>query len=235
MHKALIRTTDNGCSGACYWTFPQNDSDRELWIVFGCGKSFRYIAAHDIANSLGQGKTRALLVFHAFTGCDTVSFFRWEGKKTAWNTWNAFPETTSTLDRQVTEGTFTTLQEFVLMYDRSSTLANVNAARQVLFARISKALENIPPTEAALKQQYLRAVYQSGNVWAQNLDKDLHLPSPSSWGWERLYHLVYLFHFILMTLASWVRITLWDMSAGVTERSDFRRILTPGSFFYVEM
>jgi hypothetical protein len=50
------------------------------------------------------------------------------------------------------------------MYDRSSTLANVNSARHVLLARNSKLLESIPRTEAALKQQYLGAVYQSGYV-----------------------------------------------------------------------
>ena len=30
-----------------------------------------------------------LPMFHAFTGCDTVSFFGGKGKKTAWNTWRA--------------------------------------------------------------------------------------------------------------------------------------------------
>ena len=162
----------------------------ELWIAFGCGKNFRYIAAHDIADFLGPGKARALLAFHAFTGCDTVSFFAGRGKKTAWNTWNAFPEATraflAMVDRQVTEDTFATLQQFVvLMYDHSSTLAKVDAARQVLFARESKSLESIPPTDAALKQHTLQAEYQSGYVWEQSLDKDQHLPSPSSWGWER--------------------------------------------------
>jgi hypothetical protein len=36
-------------------------------------------------------------------------------------------------------------------------------------------------------------------------------------------------------LRSWVRIQLWDVWSGITERSDSRRILTLGSFFYVEM
>jgi hypothetical protein len=62
------------------------------------------------------------------------------GGKTAWNTSNAFSETitafSAMVDRQVTEDTFTTLQQFVvLLYDVSRTLTNVNTARQVLFAR----------------------------------------------------------------------------------------------------
>jgi hypothetical protein len=187
--EVLIRTTDTDVLVLAIEHFHKMTST-ELWIAFGCRKIFRYIAAYDIANALGQGKARALLVSHAFTGCDTVSFFAGRGKKTTWNIWIAFPETASAflamVDRQVTEDTFTTLQQFViLMYDRCSTLANVNSARQVLFARNSKALESTPPTEAPLKQQYLRAVYQSGYVSAQNLDEDPHLASPSSWGWER--------------------------------------------------
>ena len=60
------------------------------------------------------------------------------------------------VDRQVTEDSFATLLLFVvLMYEHSSTLAKVDAARQDLFARNSKSLESFPPTGAALKQHAL--------------------------------------------------------------------------------
>ena len=39
-------------------------------------------------------KCLALPMFHAFTGCDTVSSFSGREKKTAWETWNVFPEAT---------------------------------------------------------------------------------------------------------------------------------------------
>jgi hypothetical protein len=87
MHKVLITTTDTDVLVLAIRHFSQNDSDK-LWIAFGCGTNFRCIAAHDIANSFGQGKPRALLAFHAFTGCDTMSFFAGREKKTAWNTWS---------------------------------------------------------------------------------------------------------------------------------------------------
>ena len=45
----------------------------QLWIAFGTGKHLRYIPAHEIATSLGAEKAQALPMFHAFTGCDTVS------------------------------------------------------------------------------------------------------------------------------------------------------------------
>jgi hypothetical protein len=62
-----------------------------LWIAFGAGKHFRYIAAHELAAALGASKAKALPVFHAFTGCDTISCFAGKGKKSAWETWNNFP------------------------------------------------------------------------------------------------------------------------------------------------
>ena len=69
---------------------------QELWVAFGMGKNFRYIPAHEIASFLGPDKSRALPVFHAYTGCDTVSLFNTRGKKTAWETWKAFEEVTAT-------------------------------------------------------------------------------------------------------------------------------------------
>ena len=187
--KVLIRTTDTDVLVLAIAHFHKIEA-AELWVAFGSGKTFQYIPAHDIADFLGPEKAWALLAFHAFTGCDTVSFFAGRGKKTAWSTWKTYPEATQAflaiMDRQVTEDTIAVLQRFVvLMYDRSSTLTTVDAARQTLFARNSKSLENIPPTEAALRQHILRTVLQSGHVWGQSLKKDPHLPSPANWGWQR--------------------------------------------------
>ena len=56
----------------------------ELWVAFGTGKKFRYIPAHEIAVSLGPDMSQALPIFHAYTGCVTVSSFFTRGKKTTW-------------------------------------------------------------------------------------------------------------------------------------------------------
>ncbi len=55
----------------------------ELWIAFGAGKHFRFLACHEIARTLGPDRCIALPMFHALTGCDTVSCFSGRGKKTA--------------------------------------------------------------------------------------------------------------------------------------------------------
>ena len=57
----------------------------QLWVAFGTGKHLRYIPAHEIATSLGAEKAQALPMFHAFTGCDTVSSFAGKGEKTAFD------------------------------------------------------------------------------------------------------------------------------------------------------
>ena len=50
-------------------------------LAFGTGKGLRYLAAHEVSAGLGLEKARALLMFHALTGCDTVSNFAGHRKK----------------------------------------------------------------------------------------------------------------------------------------------------------
>ena len=52
----------------------------EMWIAFGTGKNFRFIAIHEIVSSLFPTTFSGLLAFHAFTGCDNVSSFSVRGK-----------------------------------------------------------------------------------------------------------------------------------------------------------
>ena len=61
----------------------------------------------------------------------------------------------------------------------------MNLARQVLFSRHSRSIDNIPPTQAALKQHILRATYQGGHIWGNCLEPSPNLPSPAFWGWQK--------------------------------------------------
>ena len=94
LRKVLIRTVDTDVVLSISLLDRMNA--HELWIAFRIGKNFRYLAVHDIRAALGPDKSAALPFFHALTGCDTVSCFAGHGKKTAWQTWNAFPDTTPT-------------------------------------------------------------------------------------------------------------------------------------------
>ena len=44
-----------------------------LWIGFGKGKNYRDIPIHEICSKMSAEEARALLLFHALSGCDTVT------------------------------------------------------------------------------------------------------------------------------------------------------------------
>jgi len=91
--RVMVRTVDIDVvvlSVACF----QRMSAAELWLAFGSGKHLRNIAIHELVSAFGADWACALLFFHAFTCCDTVSCFVGRGKKTSWETWNAFSAVT---------------------------------------------------------------------------------------------------------------------------------------------
>ncbi|CAC5358832.1 unnamed protein product [Mytilus coruscus] len=144
------------------------------------------VPIHDIAQSLGPLKSRILPIFHAFTGCDTVSSSAGRGKKTAWYTWNDFPEVSAAF-RKMTDHSSTIcrvsilplLERYVvLLYHRTSESNSVNEARKVLFAHKGSSIESVPPTREALYQHAKRSVYQAGLILIQFLLLHPVLPSP---------------------------------------------------------
>ena len=162
----------------------------ELWVTFGTGANLRYIAAHKICNRLGPRVSKALPFFHAFTGCDTVSYFAGKGKKTAFEAWKLYPEVTHAFllltqePQEVSESCMTNIERLtVLIYDRTSSKLTVNEARKQLFAQKGRSRDSIPPSRAALVEHTKRAAYQAGHCWNQALKARPVLPSPGNWGW----------------------------------------------------
>ena len=152
----------------------------------------RWLPIHDIAKCIGPDKTHGLLFFHAFSGCDIVSAFRGKGKKSAWQTWNIFPEVTPVFQKLNTypvvleEKDFDAIQKFVVMlYDKNSREENVDDCRLDLFARKQRAFDSIPPTKAALLEHCKRAIYQAACVWGQSTKREMEYERPEDWGWIR--------------------------------------------------
>ena len=85
-HQIQVRTVDSDVVVLAVMVVQKLPAGDELWVAFGTGKNYRYIAAHEIASSLGPEKACALPMFHAITGCDTVSASVGHGKKSAWAT-----------------------------------------------------------------------------------------------------------------------------------------------------
>ncbi len=188
--KISIRTVDTDVLVLAVTTAQRLDIP-ELWVAFGTGKHFRFIPAHDVASALGADRCIALPMFHAFTGCDTVSCFGGRGKRTAWETWRSYNDVTPAFSALAStpEGIdqwLEPLERFVvLLYDRTNGLGSVNQARKYLFTQKSRTINNIPPTKASLMQHTKRAAYQAGHCWGQMMIAAPELPSPSDWGWKK--------------------------------------------------
>ena len=111
---------------------------------------------HELCLAIGLAKTRQILFFHAFTGCDVVSAFRGKGKKSAWLTWDAYTEVSDVFAKlsqyplTVDDEDLQILEKFVvIMYDRSSTAEGVDDARLDMFARKQRPYEAISHTRGA--------------------------------------------------------------------------------------
>ena len=87
------------------------------------------------------------------------------------------------MENNISDFSWSLLERFVvLLYDWTSDLQTVNDARKQLFTQKSRSLENIPPTQAALKQHTKRANYQA-HCWSMTVIQIPELPSPAEWPW----------------------------------------------------
>ena len=96
--KVMITTVDTDVVVIALYHFFSLEVE-ELWIEFGAGIHRRYIPIHQYARNLKEETCRALPFWYAVSGCDTVSAFAGKGKKTAWQTWDCYPEAPETFLR----------------------------------------------------------------------------------------------------------------------------------------
>ena len=118
-------------------------------------------------------------------------FIRWQREEDCLGDLESVPRgdwclwRTLTHASDVSEESKSLLERFVvLMYDRAGDIMEMNDASKQLFAQKSRALDNIPPTQAALQQHTKRASPQA-NCWNQTLVLNPELASPSDWGWTK--------------------------------------------------
>ena len=171
-------------------TYPHAD----IWVAFGTGKKLRLYSINHISSSLGERKAQALPFFHALSGCDTTSAFRGEGKKSAWQAWQAYEEVTETFvflanhpfHRLTDDSThFHRIERYtVVLYDKTSPLNSVNEARQDLFCKKNRAMDRLPPTRNALLQHTKRVIFQAG-IWTVSTEAKPLIPSPGDFGWSK--------------------------------------------------
>lgn len=163
-----------------------------LWIAFDQGRNQKWIPIHAINTSIGMAKSKGILFFHAFIGCDFVSACRGKAKKTAWQTWDVCPDVSNVFAKLsqylpfIEDEDQAILEKFVIaVFDRSSITEAVDEARLNLFARKQRSYDAIPPTHAALIQHTRRATYQAGCIWGQTTVCQMEFQNPSDSGWKK--------------------------------------------------
>ena len=157
------------------------------------GKHYRFYHINAICASLGEPKSRALPVFHSFSGCDTTSAFKGKSKKSIWEAWQVFQDVTDTFVYLATHPFqllktdsehFKKLERLtVVIYDKSSPFNSINQLRKELFCQKNRTMEKLPPTEDVLLQHIRRAVYQAG-IWTASVQRQQVIPSPQDFAWN---------------------------------------------------
>lgn len=134
--QIIIRTVDSDVVVIAVAAYHLLDVD-ELWVAIGTGDKYRYMPVHIIASQLGPRRSAALPIFHAITGCDTVSQFKGRGKPTAWEVWTIFPDATNAFielgncTESISEECMAIIERFVvLLYDRACKLSKVGKGNQ---------------------------------------------------------------------------------------------------------
>ena len=140
-----------------------------------------------IASKLGPDTCKALPVFHAMTGCDTVSFIAGRGKLKAWEAWMASPPVTQAFlklaacKEEIAAPSPETLEHFiVLMYPWNSPYAGVNEARKNSFQKETDPLKTFLPHQMhsvnMCYEQYTKGHSCGASAWRKNPSFLLLLP-----------------------------------------------------------
>ena len=139
---------------------------------------------------LGPSKTAALPSFHALTGADNTGSFAKKGKPTCWSVFNeAHDDVIQVLSRLGTSDlpsneTLEAVEKLVCqLFLFKTDICSLRAFRWWLFTKKQAKLQQLPPTQAALRQAVLRAHYQL-LVWKKDIVPNPVLPSPEGFGWK---------------------------------------------------
>ena len=114
-----------------------------------------YISVNAIVTAIGSKRSKVLPMFHSLT----VSFFCNRAKPSFFKAWEVFPEITRVLENLMktptvlTESDLSIIERFIVYaYSNCCEEVTVNEARMYLFTKKIRLIENLPPTQDALKQ-----------------------------------------------------------------------------------
>ena len=165
---------------------------RLIMETSGTGGRKQLIDIKALSRKLGKPLSKALLSYHALTGCDSVSSFSGRGKKDGFNILKDDKRLSQSLislgeNLELSMNTIEKVETFVCRlygYECNST----NMLRLEMFtAPLARKkgppeTQSLPPTSDALRKHTTRANYQA-YIWKHALDSDIDIPSPNGHGW----------------------------------------------------
>ena len=190
--RIIIRASDTDIVVIALYLFEQLASEglEELFIK---SKDY-YIPVHEVEKVFADNEKAMLPLLHALSGCDTTSFLFGKGKRAFMNAVAEMNvatdmasvckglEASETISEDVISRTVDLATVVVTSMYCGETFANLDALRYYLYAR-RKSLENLPPTDDALRQHVLRSLYQT-RTWVQAVQPFPAILEPFHFGWK---------------------------------------------------
>ena len=160
----------------------------ELWFRTGVKDKSRFIPVHTICTNFGSDLCKALLGFHALTGCDNRSGFASVGKVKFFKVLKKHPTKYSSVSKLRNEldvaELMPSIEQFIChTYDNKATVKEVNECRYRMFCQKRAANEALSPTLDSLLYHTKRCNFQA-LIWKIALVAQPEIPSPIGNGWE---------------------------------------------------
>jgi hypothetical protein len=140
------------------------------------------------AKELGERVCKALIGLHCFTGCDSTSAFKGQGKVKALKTMlgnvsyqNIFQEIGKEWE---INDISPTIEKFVCELYGKNDMEAVNDVRDQIFKMRFKLDASLPPNRDALVNHAKRANYQAA-IHQRSLQQTVGAPSPIGFGWRK--------------------------------------------------
>ena len=160
----------------------------DIWIAFKTGKSTKSISLNALASHLGPTTCKAMALFHAFTGCDSTSSFKFKGKRYCYKLKDAVTPlmeefaTIACTPFQVSQALNETAMSFVSRLYSDNSTSDVDVVRMNVFCQKTRDAQRIPPTSDAVRQHLKRSVYQA-SIWTMAHQQMMPVENPVNHGW----------------------------------------------------
>ena len=151
----------------------------DTWMSAGTANDPKYIPVHEAYKALLEESYRALVPFHAITGCDTTSF----SMDSLSNQLSRYLQTISVYLRLLGKMSYQRIQLVMLKYSYANSTDKMFTLQMKQEKKICNTPEMLLPTSDALKHHIKRAHYQS-LVWKQSNVSVPALPSATESGWR---------------------------------------------------